>query len=313
MITNKSLFVAVLMLLCCFSNSNIHAQNNQPANLEQLQLPLPEVPQDMTEPQERATYILEHFWDAMDFNDTQRSHDTYYIEVNFVNFISLFPHAEQESLPHPISTLLERAEKDSVALNTIMDLAEKYLYDPGSPARSEDYYIIFLEELLRLPDLPKAYRIRPTSQLKTAKKNRPGTVATDFKYTTSNGEQLTLHTTECNLLLLIFYDPACPHCVDILKEVDGSLFLKQLISDKVLSVLAIYTEGNRELWDESKSEMPETWAIGIDESGIVKNDIYDLPAMPIMYLLDKDKNVLLKDPTQNAVELYLSDLMINSR
>jgi len=38
----------------------------------------------------------------------------------------------------------------------------------------------------------------------------------------------------------------------------------------------------------------------------LKNDeIYDLKAIPTLYLLDKDKKVVLKDVTFNQVENYL--------
>ena len=41
-------------------------------------------------------------------------------------------------------------------------------------------------------------------------------------------------------------------------------------------------------------------------SGSLKNDeIYDLKAIPTLYLLDKDKKVVLKDVTFNQVENYL--------
>ncbi|MCD8202762.1 MAG: DUF5106 domain-containing protein [Prevotella sp.] len=304
------LFEILVFMLCCMNSGNVAAQEEMPQEMVPYELPLPEMPEGMTEPKERAAYILQHFWDKMDFADKQRSHDEKFMEVNFVNYLSVFPHAEEQELAPSIRILLEGVAVDSVALSIITDLAEKYLYEPGSPMRSEDYYIIFLEELVNTPNIPKVSLIRPAKQLETARKNRPGNVASDFSYTTREGERHTLHSTEGDMLLLIFYDPACPHCEDILDEVNGSYFLKDLITNNTLTVLAVYTEGDRALWDETKNGMPQTWTVGIDESGIVENCIYDLPAMPVMYLLDNDKKVLLKDPTKNEVEMYLSNWML---
>lgn len=43
-----------------------------------------------------------------------------------------------------------------------------------------------------------------------------------------------------------------------------------------------------------------------DSTVSLKNDeIYDLKAIPTLYLLDKDKKVVLKDVTFNQVENYL--------
>ncbi len=296
------------MFFSCCSRQKTAAQNNTPEDLSSAELPLPDVPKNLTAPQGRAEYIMKHFWDGMDFTDTLRSHNRDFMELNFVNFISLFPHAAEETLPQAINILLDQSAADSTAFNIITDFAEKYLYDTGSPMRNEDYYMMFLEGLLHMPNLSEEYRIRPAGQLETAMKNRPGMTAADFAYTTREGSKSTLHATQSDILLLVFYDPACSHCTEILTSLEENPLLSSLIDTNCLSVLAIYTEGDRELWDDTKSSMPETWTIGIDESDIVNHAIYNLPAMPIIYLLDKDKTVLLKDPTPVQLTEYLSRL-----
>ena len=62
-------------------------------------LSLPDVPPSLTAPEERAAYIIAHFWDGMDFGDTLRCRDRAFMEQNFVNYLSLFPHAGPETLP----------------------------------------------------------------------------------------------------------------------------------------------------------------------------------------------------------------------
>lgn len=249
----------------------------------------------LTAPEERAAYVLEHFWDGMDFRDTLRSRDRLFMEQCFVNFLSLFPHALPQSLPSPVGRLLQRAAVDSVAFRLVNSLAEHYLDDPNSPMRNEEHYILFLEALLSLPGLPEAERIRPAYRLETTRKNRPGTIAADFAYTDHRGKRQTLHGTPAPRLLLLFYDPACSHCAEILDALQESPALTRLIAAGELAVLAAYTEGDRRLWDETKAALPQEWTVGIDNSRIVERELYSLPAMPVIYLLDKDKRVLLKD------------------
>lgn len=299
----------------CFLSCNGHgraAQNAEQATADTLQgsvyeLPLPEVPSALTAPEERAEYIISHFWDRMDFADTLRSRDRRFMEQNFVNFLSLFPHARQEVLPPHIGRLLKRAAADSVAFDLVNDIAERYLDDPNSPMRCEEYYILFLEERLRLPGLSEYDRIRPAYRLETAKKNRPGTVATDFSCTDRNGNRRTLHGTRGKQLLLLFYDPACSHCSEILNGLRESPLIRELIAVKELAVLAVYTEGDRELWDETKEAMPQEWIVAIDDSRIVERESYSLPAMPVIYLLDAGKRVILKDAPLERLEAWLSE------
>ena len=52
--------------------------------------------------------------------------------------------------------------------------------------------------------------------------------------------------------------------------------------------------------------MPAGWINSYDSTVSLKNDeIYDLKAIPTLYLLDKDKKVVMKDVTFNQVENYL--------
>ncbi len=287
------------------AQSETQAVNQAQASLKSLELPLPEVPSDLIVPQERATYILTHFWDGMDFSDTLRTHNRDFMELNFVNFVSLFPHSEAACLPDFVNRLLLATAADAESFALLSDIVEKYLSDAGSPMRNEEYYILFLEGILQMSGLSESTRSHATYQLQTALKNRPGSLATNFSYITREGVQKTLYQTAGNLLLLIFYDPACPHCSEILKGLDESSLLQRLAAEGILSILAIYTEGNRELWDETKADMPSTWCIGMDASDIVDAELYDLPAMPVIYLLDENKNVLLKDPMPEVVENYL--------
>lgn len=278
------------------------AQNNSAV----AELPLPCVPQSMTAPRERAAYIIAHFWDAMNFADTLRSHNTLFIERNMVNFISLFPHTDSTAVAAGLDTLMAHASVDRTAFRIVNGIAEKYLAEPNSPERNEDWYILFLEAELRTPKLTDTDRLRPTARLRTASKNRPGMKAADFKYTNRKGTASTLHKTGGELLLLIFYDPACTHCTDILHSLRTDATICRLLKQKRLCVLAIYTEGDRPLWEKTKADMPTEWTVGIDESGIVANAIYDVPAMPVLYLLDRNKRIILKDPTPQALTNYLS-------
>ncbi len=228
------------------------------------------------------------------------------MEHVFVNFLSRLAPSSEEELTSSFTKFLRPYSTDSHALETITELAEHYLAEPNSPYRNEDLYIAFLNALLSLPNVSDDQLIRPRLQLERVMKNRPGTLATDFQYTTREGTTGTLLRTESPLLVLVFYDPDCGHCTDILDDLARQEVLNQMVSEGKATVLAVYTEGNSEMWDEKKGAMPRNWTVAIDNSKIVDNALYDLPAMPTIYLLDADKRVLLKDPTPADLELSLS-------
>lgn len=270
------------------------------------ELSLPEVPASLTVPSERAAYILTHYWEELDFRDTLRSHNDGFMEQSIVNWLSLFPHTNEADLPRCVDSALGRIVKDKEAFRLFTSVVERYLNDPNSPMRNETYYILYLEGVLRLRGLSEEERLRPAYQLETARKNRPGNVVTDFGYFTREGLRGRLYDTAVDRrLLLLFYDPACGHCTEILEGLYGSPVLERLMDEQRLGVLAVYTEGDRALWEHTKTCLPREWIVAMDTEGIVEHNLYALPAMPIFYLLDKDKTVLLKDPSLTDLEAWL--------
>lgn len=272
------------------------------------ELPLPPIPATLRSVPARAGYLLEHFWDRMEFRDTLRSRNRPFMEQNFANFLSLFPHADTASLRPAVRRLLTRAEADTAAWRLVTEVAEKYLYEPNSPMYDEDYFMLFLEELLRSP-FPDPYeRVRPAYLLEVARKNRPGMVAADFAYVTRDGRRQTLHGTRGERLLLLFYDPDCSHCKEIMEALYGDERLRRQIETGRMTVLAIYADGDRALWDRTKGALPAEWIVGFETGAIDEHELYVLPAMPTLYLLDASRRVLRKDlPLPELLALLASE------
>lgn len=87
--------------------------------------------------------------------------------------------------------------------------------------------------------------------------------------------------------------------------------MSEMLSDEILNmaiemnkitVMAVYTNGNDNIWEENIKEFPSSWIVCNDQSYITDNALYDLKAMPTIYLLDSNKYVLLKDATYSEVK-----------
>lgn len=262
------------------------------------ELPIPVVPSTLLEVNDRADYVIVHFWDAMDFGDTLRSHNVDFMEQNFANYISIFPHADEDGRIQAVDTFVSKAESDAAALGLVMDIAEKYLYEPNSPMFSEDYYILFLERFVKSKVLDRYEKMRPLAQLEVARKNRPGMLAADFAYTTRDGKHTRLFKTDigkADNILLIFYDPDCDHCKEIIGDMIDNELLVRLVVDGRLAVVAVYSGDERDLWSATAASLPAEWIVGYECGDMQENGDYVLQAMPTMYLLDASKRVVLKD------------------
>lgn len=236
-----------------------------------------------------------HYWEEMDWHDTLQTHHPDSVKPKMLEYLSDLVAAPAKDREESLGGLLHAAASDTTAFRVFTSQLESYLGDPNSPLRNEDFYICYLQQLLRVKTLPLAERTRAEYHLKMAQKNRKGTIATNFSFTTREGKHMKLSQFQAPYLVLVFYDPECPHCSDILDMLYQNPRLQQAISEGKAKVLAVYTEGNRKLWEEKKAEMPAEWTVAIDESKIVERCLYDISAMPMVYLLDQDKRVVIKD------------------
>lgn len=228
--------------------------------------------------------------------DTVALHDHGAMKRLMADVVKLMLRADRQSVDKALPILFAGIDGDSMAIELVSEYATLYLGNPASPVRNEDLYICFLESMLAADGLPDAVRLRAAESLRLASLNLPGSVATDFDFVSRDGRQQSLHGVEAEQMLLLFYDPECPHCPDILERIADDHNINSAIADGSLTVLAVYAEGKRDVWENSCGELPPGWIVGYDLSGILEHDLYNLPAMPIIYLLDRDKRVLLKDP-----------------
>lgn len=271
-----------------------------------LALPLPEVPRTLTRPQERAAYIMEHFWDAMDFADTTACHDREFMEQNFVNFISLFPHATSEAIDTAITIFIDKAAADSALMVNISEMAGYYLGPGQSPMRNALYHIAFLEKLSLHPGLPQNERDRLAYSLAMARKESPGTLIPDFAYTDSSNSRHTLYEAgRTKYIVLMFYDPECGRCTDAMTELGKAGFVEDLIVGNRLDIIAININP-----DKSLADMKQTkgWHTGHPTDINFLYSKFTLDDMPAIYLLSPDRTIMAKDSSAGRILLFLGKL-----
>lgn len=267
--------------------------------------PFPEIPTILTQPEERKVYLIVHYWDNFNFADTVLVNNRNITEQGIADFLAtLADRTLSESLKaESLDNFCGSLEQQTYAQKIFLQLMEDYLYNPNSPFYNESLYALFLKRMLesKYVDGLKKSSLQFTLQL--INRNSPGQKAMNFVYYLPDGSKHTLYQTRVrkNRLLLVFYDPDCPSCHDIMMEMIYDKLLKQEVDAGNLTVLAIYTEGNEKVWKDTLGELPEGWIVGTDREEIKQCCLYDLKAMPSLYLLDGDKKVILKDVSYRKI------------
>lgn len=306
-------FIIILVLLYACGNKNNNVDKEPKVLTESLRtddsFPFPTIPVMITQPEERKTYLLSHYWDEFNFADTVLVNNRDLTEQGFVNNISLLADQTntQELVWKGIDNFCSAMEKYEHARRVCMQMMDDYLYNPNSPYYNEKIYTVYLERMLESKMLDDARKSTLKFKLDLIKRNIPGSVATDFEYVLPNGKKSSLLHTKANggKLLMVFYDPDCPSCHEIMHQMITDEALANAVAERKLTVLAVYTEGDVDVWEKSVTVMPKGWIVVHDNMVVKEKALYDLKAMPSIYLLDGQKKVLLKDAPYGEVRRSL--------
>lgn len=274
---------------------------------------LPQIPDEITSSEERGKFLVMHYWDRFDFSNERLISRPEITEQAFVDYIHILQnYVSWEDAKKSLHYTLNKMKENDAMHAYFASLFEKYLYEPNSPFRNEEFYLVVLKQLTKSSSLSKAEKSKYKFQLSMVHKNRVGKKAANFNYTLASGETLSLYSIKSDYLLLIFFDPECSTCDAVIRKIKESESINNAMkmnspTRTMLTVLTVYPGENINKWFDYLPQLPTEWVNAYDQGMVItKKNLYDINAYPILYLLDKNKKVILKDSSLEAVEGFFS-------
>ena len=291
-------------------------QNRKAEQFQALPFPDVKIPAMLTDNADMAEYLAMHYWDGL--ADPSRTYpcDSLLVsgvkrtdvEQRFADWNAVLGMVSRSSADKAVNSLYEKVlacemkDTSSNVLETFVSLAEKYFYDPNSPVRNEDNYHVLARRLASYEGFDEAMRGKYAYEARMTGLNRTGTIATDFRFADRNGRIHTLHDIKAPMTLLFFSNPGCDACMEIIKVLSGHEGIASMIADGRLAVLNIYIDEDIQAWREYMPIYPEQWYNGFDPDLVIRGEtLYNVRAIPSLYLLDHEKRVILKDAPENLV------------
>lgn len=277
---------------------------------------LPTIPTNLRTPQERASYLVTHFWDNMNLNDSTAYVPGGAVEQYFADFVSVFDHTDSASISQGFINLMHRAESTgSKPIKSISELADLYLFDTASPMQNDTYYIIYADAALGA-GIKGVSAERLKYMRRIAASNLPGTRGKDFTFVNPAGDSISIVEAirEAGINLLVLYDPDCDHCEQVIEMLRNSDDIQGLVSNGQLQILLIYPEGDYEIWKSRLPKVAKGWINGFAEEWIDSdgNEHYYLRDRPTMYLIDANGTVIAKDiKADNAISTIVATTKSN--
>ena len=216
-------------------------------------LPFPDIvlPSMIQSQQDAAEYYAEHFWDNL--ADPERAYPSDSIlvsgvrktdvEQRFANWMSILDAVDLKTSEMAIKTLYdnalacERKDTSSNVFETFEAFADKYMYDPNSPMRNEEYYLHFAVRLASYPGFSSQEQAKYAHRAAGCALNRLGQKAADFRFADKRGKMHTLHGIDAPYTLLFFSNPGCEACLNIINMLKEEPKISEMISAGTLAVL----------------------------------------------------------------------------
>ena len=256
---------------------------------------LPEPPTMLSE-EGQVDYLAKNFWRNFDFADTAYLSNPEMIRNIFMGYVDILHTVPKDKAVEYMTTFWDSAQADRQIYDHLVELGEDYLYDPNSPYRNEELYVTMLNSVIGSEQLSDIEKLRAKEHLKQAKKNRVGTKAANFKLTFANGSSQNLYDIKADYTLLYFINPGCAGCAEYSEGIARSQILDAVIVGGQMKVVLLYPDSDLTAWKEDLDRVPKQWLYGYDKDLSIRDKgLYELRAIPTLYLLDKDKKVLVKD------------------
>ena len=279
----------------------------------------PRVKPPQMHPDGPVIYTVDHFWDAYFADLGKFRTDSLYLggvekiqlEEAYGLFATLLWNVPPETARASTGRLYDQlaVAKNPAVTDALVELTSRYLYDPNSPVRCEDFYRPFVEKLAEGDLAPEDMKPQYGFQARMCAMNAMGTPAADFAFTDTRGRKRTLYGIKAEYLLLIFGNPDCTACKDLVVQMESSPAVAELGASGRLKVVDIFIDREVDQWKARVADYPAAWINGYDHTFTIRNDIlYNVRAVPSMYLLDKDKRVIFKDVPPEILLTYLSML-----
>ena len=92
---------------------------------------LPEIPSILTSPEARADFLVNHYWDNVDFTKAISPNNKDVIEQAWVDYCDVLNYVPLITAQKVMKSTIIGIKNNKQNLKIITDLADKYLYDPN--------------------------------------------------------------------------------------------------------------------------------------------------------------------------------------
>lgn len=244
---------------------------------------------------ERTAYLTEHFFDAVDFNDVSLLNSNA-IPQKLIAFLTLHTSKklkkdeQQEAFLPAVDTILKKSSVNSEMYAFVLDYIVKGF-------ETFNYQKVLTHIALNYAIDDQCENNERKSKLQHILDGQRflqiGSKAPDISIKDFDGEEVSLHSIKAKYTVLVFWAAWCPHCRELMPTLNK--LYESKLGEKI-EVMAISLDKDKELWAKVINKWEFTWVDCCDfkEWDSPAAVDYYIYSTPTIFLLDKDKNIIMK-------------------
>ncbi len=263
------------------------------------------------------TFYKSHFWDGVNFWDGRLAYTTFFedkLDKYFNQVVSPQPDSVIKELDWMLGYANANEEMKRFLLIKFVNryLVQKYMWEDMIFVHLFEKYFnnknySWLNEQGRKTITDRAYSLMA---------NIMGTPASDIILPDTAGKQTSLYALNAKYTIVVFWDPTCGHCKEVLPKLDSFYVAKWKAAGLKIYAVAKETDVTKKEWlhfinEQRLQEWTNVYYSKADDkvrtgAGIPGySQLYDVQTFPILYLLDGDKRIVAKKLAYQQIDEVL--------
>jgi len=241
-------------------------------------------------PEDYLPFIKKHYFDAVDFNNTNLIHSSILVDkvMDYVFYLTVSRDLETQNMLYKeaVSIVLQKIDNQQLKSGFIQALIQSFSKDENIILT--DYLFENFYDKLETPFQKKDFKKTIQKELKTA----VGRTASDITWVEN---EKTIHLSELkgyDNYIIIFWSSTCPHCLKELPKLHE--YTKDKKNIKVIAV-GLETKESQGAWKSETYYYPEfTHVLGLEKWETPIARAYNIYSTPNFFVLNAEKQIIGK-------------------
>lgn len=246
------------------------------------------------------------YWEGVGFWDGRLAYTTFFeekLDKYFTQLVAPHPDSVIKEIDHMLGFASASEEMSRFLLIKFVNryLNQKYMWEDAVFVHLFEKYFsnknyAWLNDKGKKTITDRAYSLMA---------NIMGSPASDIVLPDTSGAITGLYDLKANFTVVVFWDPTCGHCKEVLPRLDSFYHARWKAAGLKMFAISKETDGSKKDWldfirQQKLNEWVHVYYSKADDKTRIDNNIpgysqlYDVQTFPTVYLLDKEKRIVAK-------------------